>query len=154
MIFWTSARPRPVPLRLGREERTEDAITDVVRHAGTVVADADAQQAVHDIPLAFDHDLRADLGLIARLERVAAQVAHRLTQEHLVAFDASEVPAHDDVSASRPGFGTNFVRGAFGKHGHLHRCQRELGRPGKVEKIRDHLAKGLGLVADPCTYGR
>ena len=46
MIFSTSARPRPVPVAFGREERTEDAIALGRRDARAVVVDADAADAL------------------------------------------------------------------------------------------------------------
>ena len=83
--------------------------TDVGRHAGAVVADADALDAVHGVTLTFDDDLRHDSRLIAGLERVATEVAERLTKQDLVAFDAAELAADDDVPAARPHVGPDFL---------------------------------------------
>ena len=45
-------------LGLGREERPEHAFEDVVGNAGAVVADADAQHAVHSVPAGLRSTIR------------------------------------------------------------------------------------------------
>ncbi len=135
-------------LLLRREERPEDVVDRVDGHAGAIVADADALDAVHGVTLTLDDNLRRDSRLIAGLERVATEVAERLTKQDLVAFDPAELAADDDVPAARPHVGPDFLGRALGEPGHLDGRQRELGRTSEVQEVGDDLSECYRFVPD------
>jgi hypothetical protein len=106
-----------------------------------VVAHADAQHAMRGIAMAFYHNLGRHPRIDAGLDRISAQIAERLAKQHLVTLDPSELPAHGDAAAARPGLGANLFGGALRDGGHVHRRQRQLGGPREVQEVRDHLSE-------------
>src|SRR4029450_8991776 len=62
-----------------------------------------------------------------------------------VALDLPEVASHDDLAATGGNICADLVGTAVGDRTHVHRREHQLGRLGKVEEVRDHLAKGFGL---------
>ena len=93
MIFCTRARPRPGAVALRREERLEDTVAQSGRHAGTVVLTAMRDTLARQIDLRLDGDARRMPAAGARLDGVSQQVAERLPQQHIVAFDDAELAA-------------------------------------------------------------
>ena len=59
---------------------------------------------------AGDRDSWHHVRIRTRFERVAAQVAERLAQQDLVAFDLRELPGHDDLAAARRHIGRGSPR--------------------------------------------
>ena len=92
--------------------------------------------------------MRRDACRAAGLERVAAQVAQRLSQQDFVAFDRPELSADRDRAGSRQRVRPDFVRGPFGEVGHVDTGERQLRGLGEVQEVGDHLAEGFGLVAN------
>ena len=103
------------PVRLRREEGPEDAGRIGLVHARAIVGNGDALLALRRVDCAVDGDVRRDACRAAGLERVAAQVAQRLSQQDFVAFDRSEFAVDETVAGSRQGVCPDFVRGPFGR---------------------------------------
>ena len=77
----------------------------------------------------------------ARLERVPQEIAERLAQQHLVAFDDAELAAHLDVAAERARVGPDFFRRPLADAAQIHVGQRQLRRPRELQEIGHHLAE-------------
>jgi len=97
----------------------------------------------------FGHDPAAS----TRLGRIAQEIAERLAQQHLVAFNRANSPSAD-IAANGPCFSPNLVRGALADRAQVHAGESELGRPRKVEKIRHDLAERIGFGANALHVGR
>ena len=108
-IFWTSARPSPVPSRLvvknGRNTRSRSAGVD----AGPVVEDLHPQHAGRHVGRGVDAHVGHDPFGGARLDGVAGKVAQCLPQQHLVAVDDRPRAADHQAPAARDDVGLQFV---------------------------------------------
>ena len=90
MIFWTTARPRPVPLRFevknGRKIRS--------RAPGSIRGPLSLTEILEillpRIDLRLDHDHGSHGCVGTRLDRITQQIGKRLPQQHLVALDGAE----------------------------------------------------------------
>ena len=95
-----------------------------------------------------DDDLRRRRRVDARFDGIPQQVAERLPQQHVVAFDDRKLPVHDHVAAMRPRLASHFVGGALGDRAHVDRREHQLLGPREVEEVGDHLAQRFGLLPD------
>ena len=115
-----------------------------------------AQRPLRAIQRASTVIARRDPGVRAGLERVAAQIAERLTQEHLVAVDRARTrreppPRRRATRASR----ADFLGAALDDGAACRRAQDQLAPArAKFRKLRDDLAERLRLVADAVHVGR
>ena len=149
MIFWTSASPSPVPRAFVVKNGREDPFAP---RAGstpgplsvTLTRRTSWAPSFH----AVDDDSRRHVRVGARLQRVAAQVAERLPQQHFVPFDLPNSPVDDDLAAPRRGFRADLLGRPLRRCPHVDRRQRQFRRLGEIQEIRDDLAERLGLVAD------
>jgi hypothetical protein len=65
------------------------------------------------INVRLDDDLRGGQAAHTRFEGVAQQVAERLSQQHVVSLNDSELAAHVHVTAKRSRVGANLVGSPF-----------------------------------------
>ena len=65
---------------LGREERTKDLFARVGRNARAIVEDRDTSHALRHVESTLHVNVRSDTSALARLHRVAKQVAEGLSK--------------------------------------------------------------------------
>ena len=103
----------------------------------------------------MNHDARRRRAAGARLERVAQQVAERLAQQHLVAFDRAELAAHVDVAAQRARVGAHLLGGALADRAQIHARERQLRRAARsCRKFVTTWLSDSVSARMPSTYGR
>ena len=91
---------------------------------------------------------RCDTGRRARLNRVSQQVAERLPQQHVVAFDGGKLPVDDDVAGQCPRIGAQIIGRALRDGAEIDRRQGELSRLREVQEVGHDLAHRLGFGAN------
>ena len=97
----------------------------------------------------LDHDARRRRRAGAGLDRVAQQVAERLPQQHLVAFDGAELAAHLDVAAERARVGPDLLgRALADARADRRRVSVSCAGRAKFRKLVTTCAERLGLGAN------
>ena len=148
MIFWTSARPRPVPLAFVVKNGWNMRSRAAGRDAGTVVGNRDERLPVIAIDPHLDMDGGHDPMLGAGFDRVAAQIAEGLTQQHFVALDAHARTGEVERTAARRDFRAHVVHRALQHGTQIDHFHRDVDGTREVQEIRHDFAERVRFLLD------
>ena len=115
MIFWTSARPRPVPFALV----VKNGRNIVGTTAGSIPGplSVTVTRSVFCVPSIMPATVTrgTDVRIPARLERVATEIAQGLAKQHFVPFDISVIAGDDHLTAARGHVSPDVVGGPLAR---------------------------------------
>src|SRR5262245_58985927 len=133
---------------LRREERSENLLAGLRGNPRAVVPDRDSDDIRCVVDRTFDLHVRRHAVPLTGLDGVAQQVHERLTQQHIVGFDAPELTADGDITAQLARLWLEVDAHPLDDGAELVCRQGQLRRPREVQEVRDHLSEGVGLLTN------